>query len=174
MGVGGSGRRPATREPSAKSSRDIMRRKTLGKVRVCYACLLDDVIPEPDHPSGQRVLQLLGAQRPDDAPETSQGGILESATLVLKEPGRLDGPAKVGIGEIFPERYGGGKARAQGGRNQPLWWVRYDAGSLPRDPATTSEYPVADGESQTRCLGGAVVSDIRITTDEPPHAPSHC
>ena len=123
MGVGGSGRRPAARGPGAKSSRDTMRRKTLGKVRVCYACLLDDVIPEPDHPSGQRVLQLLGAQRPDDAPETSQGGILESAALVLKEPGRLDGPAKVGIGEIFPERYGGGKARAQGGRNQPLWRV---------------------------------------------------
>ena len=87
--------------------------------------------------TGQRFLQLLGAQPPDDMLETSLD-MLESTIPVLKESGRLGGPVKVGVDEILLERYGVKKTRTQGReeeeRDQPFRGIHHHADSLPQGP----------------------------------------
>ena len=118
--------------------------------------------------TGQRFLQLLGAQRPDDALETSLD-ILESAAQVLKESGRLGGPVKVGVDEILLERYDEKKPEHKGGKrkngtNRFEGYVTMQVVSH-RDPVTVSGYPIANGESQTHYLGGLIENALKLGVD---------
>lgn len=70
--------------------------------------------------TGQRFLQLLGAQPPDGMLEASMN-ILESTAAILKESGRLGGPVRVGVDEVLLERYDGKKPehKEARGRTEP-------------------------------------------------------
>ena len=118
--------------------------------------------------TGQRFLQIVGAQRPDDALETSMD-ILESAALALKESGRLGGPVRVGVDEILLERYDKKKPEHRGGKrkngtNRFEGYVTMQVVSH-RDPVTVSGYPIANGESQTHYLGGLIENALRLGVD---------
>ena len=118
--------------------------------------------------TGQRFLQMVGAQRSDDALETSLN-ILESAALALKESGRLGGPVKVGVDEILLERYDRKKSEHKGGKrkngtNRFEGYVTMQVVSH-RDPVTVSGYPIANGESQTHYLGGLIENALRLGVD---------
>ena len=101
--------------------------------------------------TGQQFLQLPGAQRPDDALETSLN-IPESAAQILKESGRLGGPVKVGVDEIFREGYDGKKperkeGKRKNGTNRFEGYITMQAVSH-RDPVTVSGHPIANGEDR--------------------------
>ncbi len=118
--------------------------------------------------TGQRFLQLLGAQPPDGMLEMSLD-ILESSTAILKESGRLGGPVRVGVDEILLERYDGKKPEHKGGRkkngtNRFEGYITMQIVSH-RDPVTISGYPVANGESQTHYLGGLIENALRLGVD---------
>ncbi|MCE2509249.1 MAG: hypothetical protein J4G04_08170, partial [Nitrosopumilaceae archaeon] len=67
--------------------------------------------------TGQRFLQLLGAQPPDSMLETSLN-ILESTAAILEWSGRLGGPVRVGVDEILLKRYDGKKPEHKGGKKK--------------------------------------------------------
>ena len=118
--------------------------------------------------TGQRFLQLLGAQQPDNMLETSLN-ILESTAAVLRESGRLGGPVRVGVDEILLERYDGKKPEHKGGKkkngtNRFEGYVTMQIVSH-RDPVTISGYPIANGESQTHYLGGLIENALRLGVD---------
>ena len=118
--------------------------------------------------TGQRLLQLLGEQPPDYMLGTSLD-MLESTIPVLKESGRLGGPVRVGVDEILLERYDGKKPEHKGGKrkngtNRFEGYITMQTVSH-RDPATISGYPIANGESQTHCLGGLIENALRLRVD---------
>ena len=118
--------------------------------------------------TGQRFLQLLGAQPPDDMLETSLD-ILESTIPILKESGRLGGPVRVGVDEILLERYDVKKPEHKGGKrkngtNRFEGYITMQIVSH-RDPVTISGYPIASGESQTHYLGGLIENALRLGVD---------
>ena len=118
--------------------------------------------------TGQRLLQLLGAQPPDDALEASLNA-LESTALIVKESGRLGGPVKVGVDEILLERYDEKKPEHKGGKrkngtNRFEGYITMQVVSH-RDPVTVAGYPIANGESQTHYLGGLIENALRLGVD---------
>ena len=115
--------------------------------------------------TGQRFLQLLGAQPPDHMLETSLD-ILESTIPALRESGRLGGPVRVGVDEVLLERYDGKKPEHKGGKrkngtNRFEGYITMQIVSH-RDPVTISGYPIANGESQTHYLGGLIENALRL------------
>ena len=118
--------------------------------------------------TGQRLLQLLGAQPPDRMLEASLD-ILESTIPVLRESGRLDGPVRVGVDEVLLERYDAKKPEHKGGKkkngtNRFEGYITMQIVSH-RDPVTVSGYPIANGESQTHYLGGLIENALRLGVD---------
>ena len=118
--------------------------------------------------TGQRFLQLLGAQPPDGMLEASMN-ILESTAAILKESGRLGGPVRVGVDEVLLERYDGKKPEHKGGKrkngtNRFEGYITMQIVSH-RDPVTISGYPIANGESQTHYLGGLIENALRLGVD---------
>ena len=118
--------------------------------------------------TGQRFLQLLGAQTPDDTLEKSLD-MLESTAAMLRASGRLGGPVRVGVDEILLERYDGKKPEHKGGKrkngtNRFEGYITMQIVSH-RDPVTISGYPIANGESQTHYLGGLIENALRLGVD---------
>ncbi|MBI1658870.1 MAG: transposase [Thaumarchaeota archaeon] len=118
--------------------------------------------------TGQRFLQLLGAQPPDEMLEASLN-ILESTAAILRESGRLGGPVRVGVDEVLLERYDGKKPEHKGGRrkngtNRFEGYITMQIVSH-RDPVTIGGYPIANGESQTHYLGGLIENALRLGVD---------
>ena len=67
--------------------------------------------------TGQRFLQPLGAQPPDNMLQISLN-MLEPSALAVRESGRLDGPVRVGVDGILLERCDGKKPERKGGKRK--------------------------------------------------------